>query len=60
MIRLDLTEEEANTLRSILESYLSDLRMQIASTESKELRDELKEGEAFLKEIIERLQVGGI
>lgn len=60
MIRLDLTEEQAMMLRDVLESYLSNLRMEIASTESKELRDQLKEGETFLKELIERLQVGGI
>lgn len=60
MIQLDLTEEQAAMLRSILESYLSNLRMEIADTENKDLRDRLKEGEAFVKDLIERLQVGGI
>ncbi len=60
MVHLELTEEQAAMLRDILESYLSNLRMEIASTESKDLRDKLKEGEVFVKDLIQRLQVGGL
>ena len=42
MARVDLTPEEARMLRDVLESYLSDLRMEIAGTESVSFRENLK------------------
>ena len=42
-------------LKKLLESYLSDLRMEVADTDRKEYRDELKEEESFLKDMIGRL-----
>ena len=52
---LSLSPEEARTLQEILESYLSELRMEIADTENMDLREELKEGEDFLNRLIEQL-----
>jgi hypothetical protein len=55
MIRLELTGEESTTLSEVLESYLSDLRMEIADTESMTFREGLKGKEALLKRVIARL-----
>jgi len=42
MIRMELTAEEAEMLQESLESYFSDLRMEIAGTESMAFREILK------------------
>ena len=55
MPQLTLTDEEAGTLRRVLEEYVSDLRMEIADTDSMDFRDQLKREEAFLKKLIEQL-----
>jgi len=55
MKRLDLDDRQAEMLTEVLESYLSDLRMEIADTDSKDFRDTLKAREAFLKWVVERL-----
>ncbi len=55
MSKLTLTGKEEWMLMQILESYLSDLRMEVADTDRKGYRDELKVEEAFLKELIAKL-----
>jgi len=55
MGQLTLTDEEAGTLRRVLEQYVSDLRMEIADTDSMDFRDQLKREETFLKKLIEQL-----
>lgn len=55
MSKLTLTGKEEWMLMKILESYLSDLRMEVADTDRKAYRDELKEEEVFLKELIAKL-----
>ena len=59
MGQLTLTDEEAGTLRRVLEEYVSDLRMEIADTDSMDFRDQLKREEAFLKKLIEQLGTDG-
>ncbi len=56
MINLDLTKEESDILATILESYLSDLRMEIADTDSMDFRESLKKKKAVLKKVLETLQ----
>ena len=56
MTHLELTYEEAGELREVLESYLSDLRMEIGGTENMNFREMLKEKEVFLTEILRRLR----
>lgn len=55
MIQLELGPDEARIMREILESYLSDLRLEIADTEKKAFRDELHKKENFIKSVVERL-----
>ena len=58
MVQITLSDEEAGSLRSVLENYLSDLRMEIADTERMEFRDGLKRQEAFLNGLLARLPAG--
>lgn len=51
MHRLDLTSEEAYVLRETLGAYLSDLRMEMADTDRKDFRDQLR----HRKEVLERI-----
>ncbi len=55
MTRIELTKEEAQTLSEILESYLSDLRREIAATENRDWRGIMKERESFIKDMLSRL-----
>jgi hypothetical protein len=53
-MNLQLSEEEAEAMRSALTSYLSDLRMEIADTDRKRMRDELKRRENLLESVLVR------
>jgi hypothetical protein len=52
---IELTPPQPEMLREILTDYLSDLRMEIADTDSMDFREELKRRQEFLQELIERL-----
>ncbi len=51
-----LTEHDEDLLRSILERYLPDLRIELANTDDKEYRKYLKEREAFIKELLGKIR----
>ena len=55
MPQLSLTEQDGATLRKALESYLSDLRMEIADTDAQDFRDALKREEAILTRLLDQL-----
>jgi hypothetical protein len=55
MVRIELSDEQARTLRDMMESWLGDLRMEVSSTDQKDWRDALKAREALLKEVIQQL-----
>jgi hypothetical protein len=54
-MRLELSAEEAAMLEEVLRRDLGDLRMEIADTDKKDFRDGLKQKEALIKSLIERL-----
>jgi hypothetical protein len=56
MYRLDLNAEQRTTLMRALESYVSDLRMEIADTDRKDFRDPLKAEEQVLKGLLAGLR----
>ena len=58
MPTLNLSSEQAETLARVLEDYVSDLRMEVANTDSQEFRDDLKKKELFLKDLLRQLGVG--
>ena len=55
MPTLNLSSEQAETLAQVLEDYVSDLRMEVANTDSQEFRDDLKKRELFLKDLLRQL-----
>jgi hypothetical protein len=55
VVRIELTADEAEMLREILQSYLGDLRMEIVATDQMEFREHLKLREVFLKDLLVRL-----
>jgi hypothetical protein len=56
MLHIDLTADEASQLHDILEEDLSELRMEIAATDSMDMREELKRTEVFLKDLLKRIE----
>jgi len=56
MVLINFSSEEIAILKEVLESYLSDLRMEIADTDKKDFRDVLKKREKFLNELIDLLK----
>ncbi len=59
MIQLDLSDHERRTLLEMMQSVLSDLRMEIADTDRKDFRDMLKSRKAILRKLIEALSGTG-
>ena len=55
MPTLNLSSEQAEILAQVLEDYISDLRMEVANTDSQEFRDDLKKKEVFLKDLLGQL-----
>lgn len=53
---IQLAEEEAEALRSVLEEYISELRMEVANTDSMDFREDLKRKEEILKALVGRLR----
>ena len=56
MVQLILTEKDAATLRKVLETYVSDLRMEIRDTDAHDFRESLKQDEAAINVWIEQLR----
>jgi hypothetical protein len=55
MVNVEMTEDEASFLKEALQSYLSDLRMEIADTDRMEYRDALKTQKLALMRVVEKL-----
>lgn len=56
MTNIEVRKEEVGVLREALESYLSDLRFEIADTDKRAFRESLKTKEDVLKTVVERLR----
>jgi hypothetical protein len=56
MPTVNLNAEQAGELRSILENYFSELRMEIERTENTAFRANLQKRERFVKELIDQLK----
>ena len=55
-MQLELESRHRATLLEVLESYLSDLRYEIANTDSMAFREDLKAKKATLMDIVEKLE----
>jgi hypothetical protein len=56
MVQIELSEPDAGALRAALESYLSDLRMEIANTDRMDFRESLKSTKAALERVVDALE----
>ena len=52
---IQLTDEEARTLRDMLEEFLPELKFEAARTEEQPLRHILYEREALVERLVDRL-----
>lgn len=52
MIQLDLNPQEQQILKEALESYISDLRMEIADTDKQDYREKLKHRREILDKVV--------
>jgi len=60
MGKLELTPEEEKELLSFIERYYHDLRVEIANTDDREFRRNLKQREAIIRNILDRMKVMSI
>jgi ubiquitin C-terminal hydrolase len=56
MAQFELSAAEAKLLSELLNSSLTELHTEINHTDSRELREELKEREEKIREILERIK----
>ena len=56
MVHLVLKPTEAEILRMVLESYLSELRMEIANTDLMDYREKLKARKVVLRRIVTAIE----
>ena len=56
-MQLDLDKEELEILTEVVTSYLSDLRYEIADTDSYDYRSQLKARETVLNGILKKLHL---
>jgi hypothetical protein len=53
---IQLADEEVEVLRSVLEEYITDLRMEVSNTDNMDFREALKRKEEILKRLAGQLQ----
>lgn len=56
MIQLDLNKQDTEVLTDVLETYLSNLRMEISATDLHDFREGLKSRKAVLIKVIDELK----
>ena len=54
MIQININEEQAGLLREILANDLSDLGYEIANTDGKDYRDQLRAKQELLRQVLEQ------
>ena len=60
MVRLELTEDDAHTLRVLLHDYLPDLRREVARTEDREFRHGLIKRQDLCERLLGELARGAV
>ncbi len=56
MVDIELTQNEANELREILKTHLSELTFEVAFTHNREFNELLKKKRDFMIDFLERLE----
>jgi len=59
-MRLDLTDDEAHTLRSLLHDYLPELKMEVARTDAREFRHEMVKRQDVCERLLGLLDQAGV
>jgi hypothetical protein len=59
VMKIELNDKECDTLREVLESYLSELTSEIAHTDDRDFRDNLKDKRTTIENIAQRLEAAG-
>lgn len=55
-LELNLTEQDAEIIIEVLDSYLSDLSMEITNTDSMEFREKLKSKRVAVQRVLKNLK----
>ncbi|MGK0289077.1 MAG: acetolactate synthase small subunit [bacterium] len=55
MIQIDLSTEETDVMKQVLEEYISDLRMEIADTDTSTFKRQLKKKKEVVLKILDLL-----
>ena len=58
-MKIELNDNECRALREVLESYLSELTSEIAHTDVRDFRENLKDKRTLIEAIASRLQSAG-
>ncbi len=58
-MKIELNKKECETLREVLASYLSDLTSEIAHTDDRDFRENLKDKRTTIENIAQRFESPG-
>jgi hypothetical protein len=56
MVRLELSDDVANELEALLERLSHEMEREIAGTDSREFRQDLKKREGIVKDVLDKLK----
>jgi hypothetical protein len=59
-MQINLTDDEAHELRTLLHDYLPTLRMEVARTDSREFRHELMKRQDVCERVLDLLEQAGV
>ena len=59
-MQVELTDEEARTLRDLLHDYLPDLKREVARTDAREFRHEMERRQAVCELLLTQLEAWGM
>ena len=59
-MQINLSDDEAHTLRAMLHDYLPSLRMEVARTDTREFRHELVKRQDVCEHVLELLEQAGV
>ncbi len=59
-MQLNLTDDEAHTLREMLHDYLPALRLEVARTDARDIRHELVKRQDVCERVLELLEQAGV